>query len=241
MLKLIKSKQTKWEELEGLKQKKLQSIANLERLLEVTQDELKQAVLQGKNVIELTETQERTKNSLTALRKEIEILESEQANHEEKYLKTKLQELNRMDEKVRKVLEPHRKAYEEAKAIFEEAEKDWCAKDAEAYKDLDVIRQQKRKYERRLAEITPVSLPLPQHSIEEWLRLCRAGKVKTYLPGKDPNLDEAYRQYEQEKAELRQWARQEKLARKTTCMTPDVPECSRHYSRERLEEIIHVK
>jgi ketosteroid isomerase-like protein len=241
MLKLIKLTQTKWEEFEGRKQKKLQSIASLERLLRVTQDKLKQAVLEGKSVIEFAETQEITKNSLTALRKEIEILENEQANHEEKHLKTKIQELKRQGDKIMERLEPHRKAYEEAKTIFEEAEKDWRAKDAEAKRELEVIYRQKGKYELRLTEKTPESLPEPKHSVEEWLKLCRDGKVQMYISGQDPNLDEAYRQYEQEKAELRQWAHQEKLARKTTGMTPDIPECSKHYSRKRLEKIFHVK
>lgn len=238
MLKLIKSKQTRWEELEAKKQQKIQAKANLERMLEAALDELKQATVAGKSTTELREIIRNTKEGLEALQEEINLLEQEQAQAELDYLQAKMQELERQEQKVVRDLEPHRKAYEQAKAEFEKAEKTWFARRGEAQEELDRIARQKSELKPRLDLLTPQATPEPQHSVEEWLQLCRDGKVTAYFQGNDPNLDEAYRLYEREKEEIRRWAAKAAVAKQSTGETPSMPEIVKHYSRERLREII---
>lgn len=74
--------------------------------------------------------------------------------------------------------------------------------------------------------------------VEEWLNLCRQGKVKTYIRGNDPNLDDAWRQYEEEKEIIQDWAENSATRKKVCGETLPLPEVAKHYSQARLREIV---
>jgi len=70
------------------------------------------------------------------------------------------------------------------------------------------------------------------------VRLCRQGKVKTYIRGNDSNLDDAWRQYEEEKEIIQDWAENSATRKKVCGETLPLPEVAKHYSQARLREIV---
>lgn len=239
MLKLVKAKQTKWEELEAKKQEKIHAKETMQRLLEAAEAERKEALVAGKDIAQPREVVQKAKDTLEALEEEINSLEQEQSDPsiELEYLQAKLQELERQEQKVADELEPHREAYKKAEAEFKKAEQVWFAQYAKAQEEFNRIARQKGELRPRMDRLTPEAEPEPQHSVAEWLELCREGKVRSYLPGSDPNLDEAYKLYEQEKDEIRRWATKAAIAKASDGETPVMPECAKHYSRARLKEL----
>jgi chromosome segregation ATPase len=238
MLKLIKSKQTEWEKLEDKKAERAKDIVTMERLLEVTLEEQRKATVAGKSIPEYRKVIQNCRESLEALQEEINILEQEQAKFELEHFQTKMRKLEQQEQKIREELEPHEKAYEKAKANFEEAEQVWFAKHNEAHGELENINRQKLNLSPRLEQLVPHIEPESKHSVEEWLQLCRDGGVRTYTEGSDPTLDEAYQIYEQEIKDLRNWAKKTATIRQSTGERPPMPEAGKHYSKERLKEVI---
>ncbi|WP_199906166.1 hypothetical protein [Coprothermobacter proteolyticus] len=92
--------------------------------------------------------------------------------------------------------------------------------------------------EYRIQEEQQLVQSLVYACVEEWLNLCRQGKVKTYIRGNDPNLDEAWRQYEEEKEIIRDWAEKSATRKKVVGKTLPLPEVAKHYSQARLREIV---
>ena len=154
------------------------------------------------------------------------------------HIEFKLKEIERQKEAIQKELEPCRKAYEDAKTAFKKAEQEWFDKNYEASRKLDALNRERDALQRRLNELIPPPPPQPKHSVEEWLNLCRQGKVKTYYQGNDPNLDEAWRQYEEEKEIIRDWAKESATRKKVSGETLPLPEVAKHYSQARLREIV---
>jgi len=240
MLMIGKSKKTEWEKLEALKQEKINSKANLEKQLEDAIEMQREALLkgdEGKRQEALAMVQS-LQQQIAAVDRDIKFLEEEQSKVEAMHIEFKLKEIERQKEAIRKELEPYQKAYEDAKTAFRKAEQEWFTQYQKASWKLDALNRERDALQRRLNELTPPLPPQPKHSVEEWLNLCRQGKVKTYYPGSDPNLDQAWRQYEEEKETIRDWAKKSATRKKVCGETLPLPEVAKHYSQARLREIV---
>ncbi len=240
MLKLVKSQKTKWEKLEALKQQKLEAKVTLEKMLETAIEMQKEALLSGDEGKrqEALAMEQSLQQQIAVVDRDIKFLEEEQSKVEVKHIEFKLKEIERQKEAIQKELEPYRKAYEDAEAAFRKAEKDYFTQNHEASRKLGALNRERDALQRRLNELTPPLPPQPKHSVEEWLNLCRQGKVKTYYQGNDPNLDEAWRQYEEEKEIIRDWAKKSATRKKVSRETLPLPEVAKHYSQSRLREIV---
>lgn len=207
-------------------------------MLQGAQEEIKKATITGEDPEKTRKIRQRTEEGIGKLGEEIAVLEEEQSKVEAEHLQAKLQELERQEQKVAGELEPCRQVYEEAKKTFEEAERVWFAKHAEAQEELRRINMQKAELRPKLDQLAPQATPEPKHSVEDWLQRCRQGEVKSYIQGMDTNLDEAFQQYEQELKAISKWSRRAAVARGSSGEAPSMPDCARHYIRERLNEII---
>lgn len=240
MLTIIKSKKTEWEKLEALKQEKINFKANLEKQLEDAIEMQREALLkgdEGKRQEALAMVQS-LQQQIAAVDRDIKFLEEEQSKVEAKHIEFKLKEIEQLKEAIQKELEPYRKAYEDAKTAFRKAEQEWFTKNHEASRKVDALNRERDALRRRLDELTPSLPPQSKHSVEEWLNLCRQGKVNTYMQGNDPNLDEAWRQYEEEKKIIQDWAKESATRKKFCRETLPLPEVAKHYSQARLREIV---
>lgn len=240
MLTIVKSKKTEWEKLEALKQEKINSKATLEKQLEGAIEMQREALLkgdEGKRQEALAMVQS-LQQQIAAVDRDIKFLEEEQSKVEAKHIEFKLKEIERQKEAIRKELEPYRKAYEDAKTAFKKAEQEWFTKNHEASRKLDALNRERDALQRRLGELSPSPPPHPKHSVEEWLNLCRQGKVQVYIQGNDANLDEAWRQYEEEKKIIQDWAKESATRKKVCRETLPLPEVAKHYSQARLREIV---
>lgn len=240
MLRIVKPKKTEWEKLEALKQEKINSKATLEKLLEGASGIQREALLkgdEGKRQEALAVVQS-LQQQIAVVDRDIKFLEEEQSKVEAMHIEFKLKEIERQKEAVQKELEPYRKAYEDAKTAFKKAEQEWFAKNHEASRKFDALNRERDALRLRLDKLTPPPPPQPKHSVEEWLNLCRQGKVKTYIRGNDPNLDDAWRQYEEEKEIIQDWAENSATRKKVCGETLPLPEVAKHYSQARLREIV---
>lgn len=242
MLRIVKPKKTEWEKLEALKQEKINSKATLEKLLEGAIEMQREALLKGDEGKrqEALAMEQSLQQQIAAVDRDIKFLEEEQSKVEAKHIEFKLKEIERLKEAIQKELEPYRKAYEDAEAAFRKAEKDYFTQHHEASRKFDALKRERDALQRRLNELIPPPPPQPnpKHSVEEWLNLCRQGKVQVYIQGKDPNLDEAWRQYEEEKEIIRDWAEKSATRKKVSGETLPLPEVAKHYSQSRLREIV---
>ncbi len=240
MLKLVKPKRTEWEKLEALKQQKLEAKVTLEKMLEAAIEMRKEALLSGDE----DKRQEALKmvsslqQQIVTVKEEIKFFEEEQVKVEAEHIEFKLKEIERQKQTIQKELGPYRKAYEDAEAAFRKAEKDYFTQNQRVSRKLDVLNRERDALQRRLDELSPSPPPQPKHSVEEWLNLCRLGKVKTYMQGNDPNLDEAWRRYEKEKEIIREWAKDCARLKKVRGETLPLPEVAKSYSKPRLQEIV---
>ncbi len=240
MLRIVKSEKTKWERLEALKQERINSKATLEKLLEGAIEMQREALLKGDEGKrqEALAMEQSLQQQIAAVDRDIKFLEEEQSKVEVKHIEFKLKEIERQKEAIQKEIELHRKVYEDAKAAFQKAEQEWFDKYHEASRKFDALNREWDALQRRLDELTPPLPPQPKHSVEEWLNLCRQGKVNTYMQGSDPNLDEAWRQYEEEKETIRDWAERSAVQKRASGETLPLPEVAKHYSQARLREIV---
>lgn len=240
MIKLVKPKKTEWEKLEALKQEKINSKATLEKLLEGTIETQREGLLSGqeRKRQEALAMEQSIKQQIAAVDRDIKFLEEEQVKVEAKHIELKMKEIDRQKEAIQKKLEPHRKAYEDAKAALQKAEQEWFAKNHEAQGKLDALNREWNALRTRLDQLAPPPPPEPKHSVEEWLNLCRQGKVTVYIPGNDPNLDEAWRQYEKEKELIGDWAKDSARLKKARGETLPLPDEAKHYTKARLREIV---
>ena len=240
MLRIVKSEKTKWERLEALKQERINSKATLEKLLEGAIEMQREALLKGDEGKrqEALAMEQSLQQQIAAVDRDIKFLEEEQSKVEAKHIEFKLKEIERQKEAIQKEIKLHRKAYEDAKTAFQKAEQEWFDKYHEASRKFDALNREWDALKRRLNELVPPPPPQPKHSVEEWLNLCRQGKVKTYFQGSDPNLDEAWRQYEEEKEIIRDWAERSAVQKKASGKTLPLPEVAKHYSEARLREIV---
>lgn len=240
MLKLVKIQKTEWERLEALKQKKLEAKAKLERALEASQEDLRKAILENDQ-----NRKEEEQKIISVLKQQIEnitqelaVLEEEQTKAEVEHLQAKLDEIAQQKANIMKKLEPYREAYEQAKAKLEEAEQEYFEAKRKIEGEISLLAKKEQEIKSRLNELLPPTPPKPKYSVEEWLTRCREGKVNSYMPGIDPNLDIAYKQYEEEKEAIREWAVKAARIKQATGELISLPEMAKHYSKNRLKEII---
>lgn len=73
--------------------------------------------------------------------------------------------------------------------------------------------------------------------IEQLLSKLRAGELRSYTEGRSPEMDAALRVYLNEANQLALWGMHARRAKKISGTTVKLPDCARHYSKQRIEEI----
>ena len=233
---------TKFEQLGGLKAKKLAELQQTEKSLAEVEEKIKGAVLNGdeKKKAELIAERERLRKAIEQLQGEIPVIESKQAKYELEHLEEKIKELEKERQAVEKQAQPEisklKAKVEKLEQAYKAALAELGRKQAEVERKTNSIDQQIATFRQRLDELKPEKEP--KHSVEEYLQMYRDGKGPALI-NEDKNAEQAYRLYEREREEILAWVHQAQTLKMGTGGLPPKPECMKFYSKDRLETIIY--
>lgn len=240
MLQLIKKQQTTWELLEERIQSAQKTKEQLERLKEAAEKQLEEKLIRGKSTQQEETLIRQVNHQIADIDRRITILRNQQAVALPEHLQLQIDHLEAEINRVCGERDRERKKYEDAKAKFLEIEMAWFGKAREYDEKLRVLNDKKIVLQSQLESAVLPEEPAPanEEAVTDYLRQLREGKAKFTIEGINPAFDEAYRIYEKEKETLQRWAKDALRGSRSTGKYPDLPPEAKHYSKERLKEII---
>jgi len=158
---------------------------------------------------------------------------------EAEHIKTQLAKIEKQRELANKERLAAYAVWQTAETAYQQARQKWNAAAWENDSACRKLDSQAEPLLTRLAEIEPAVDEIPAtRTVEAWLDDLRSGKLKNQImPGMDQNLDAALPIYNNETAVIKEWVRQDKLARKAHGGTVKPPECVKHYTKKRIQEL----
>lgn len=243
MLKLIKPKKrkrTKFEQAQAKAQAIKETLSKMEHAKERLDAELEEAILAGKSTEALDKQWKAITEAIAQAIKRIEVYGKAAQAALPDHIRQQIAELE--EERRRLHAEgaqaedeylPLKEQFYRTKALYESGANERGHK-------IEAIAKKIYALQAELAQLEGPSEPEEQpespYTVEEWLELLRAGEVRTYISGTDQNLDEAYKQYENEIQAIRDYGK----ARRLKIATAE-PDCIDYWPRNRVRELAKHK
>lgn len=240
MLQLIKKQQTTWELLEERIKNAQKVKEQLEQLKEAAEKQIEENLIRGKSTQQEETLIRQVNDQIADIDRRIAILRNQQAAALPEHLQLQIDQLQAEIDRVCGERDREQKKYEEAKAKFLVIERAWFGKAQEYNEKLRVLNGKISALQSQLESVTFPEEPTPvnEKATADYLQQLREGTANVIVEGINPAFDEAYRTYEKEKEAIRQWAKDALRTSRSTGKYPALPPEAKHYSKERLKEII---
>ncbi len=155
-------------------------------------------------------------------------------------LRDEIAEIDRTMEQQANELRKARDKWDQLRAEFWEKEGHYKDLFISLTRSIERLRDKRAELEGRLLELEgkgeeepEEKPPVSKSAVANWLKKLRDGEVSSIVTGQDPNLDEACQRYEEEKEEIRHYARMLRAG-----VDPTPPACKQYYSPDRFNELM---
>jgi len=241
MLQLVKPEErTKREEALANVEAVRETLAKMEQAQSKIEEELEEAILAGESTEDLEKQWKAITEAIAQAIKRIEVYGKAAQAALPDHIRQQIAELE--EERRRLHVEgaqaedeylPLKEQFYRTRALYESGANERGHK-------IEAIAKKIYALQAELAQLEGPSEPEEQpespYTVEEWLELLRAGEVRTYISGTDQNLDEAYKQYEEEIQAIRDYGR----ARRLKIATAE-PDCIDYWPRNRVRDLMKRK
>lgn len=179
-------------------------------------------------------TQESLRPRVDRLKREIQETEAEKESYEvvREYVKAKLPGVEKQLKALDKDKEPLARKVQAAQEALAQAENELSAIESSQQFERQELLQRENHLRNMLRLVEEAGDGVNLAAVRQYLDQFREGKLRSYASGQNASLDAASRIYEDERAALKGWARQVTIQKDAT-----LPECAKHYTKDRLREI----